>query len=111
MFSEPGKLEIFQEELFNLRTPACLEQFEAFTDERLGGLSKAQLRHSTDEGKPEGCLVFEGTFNGQVPANALANVHSLGQACFGSKVRVMHDCIIACYVMACNLATSLNRTR
>jgi hypothetical protein len=86
-FSEPGVLETFQEELFSLRSPAAVKSFRVLTDQEFGGLSTADLRFSTEEGKPEGCLVFEGEFNSQVPREAPSDVHRLGQAAFGSKVR------------------------
>jgi hypothetical protein len=77
-----------------LRTTACLDHFQTLTDEKLGGQSTAYLKHSAEEGRPEGCLVFEGVFDSQVPANAPAVVRRLGQASFGSKVRAPQDAMM-----------------
>ena len=78
-------MHVFTEELFSLRSAACLQSFQALTDQELGGQSTAELRHSTEEGEPEGCLVFEGRFSSEVPSTAPPDVHKLGQAAFGSK--------------------------
>lgn len=86
-FSEPGVLRVYQEPLFDLSNPACVSSFQAITDQAIGGLSTAELRHSTEEGKPEGCLVFEGHFSSVIPDSAPADVHKLGQAAVTSKVR------------------------
>lgn len=85
-FSEPGVLRVFEEEIFNLRNPACVNSFKTLTDSELGGKSTAQLRYSQDEGVDEGCLVFEGHFSSEVPPDAPKNVRRLGQASFAFKV-------------------------
>lgn len=87
-------MHVFTEELFNLRSAACLQSFQALTDQEFGGQSTAELRFSTEEGEPEGCLVFEGRFSSEVPPTAPPDVHKLGQAAFGSKVCALrcNDC-------------------
>jgi hypothetical protein len=69
-----------------VRNASSVEAFQTLTDQEFGGLSTATLRHSTDEGQPEGCLVFEGNFSSEIPSTAPPEVHRLGQAAFGSKV-------------------------
>lgn len=86
-FSEPGALHVFEEQLFNFRKADVLKHFRVLTDQEYGGLTTASVKYSTEEGKPEGCLVFEGQYSSEVPRHAPPDVHKLGQAALQSNVR------------------------
>ena len=68
------------------KSPSSVNAFQVLTDAHLGGLSTASISH-TDQG--EGAMVFHGNYNSDVPPDAHARVHKLGQASVVSKARIL----------------------